>query len=151
MNIKRCYLNNSLSNYQYLLYDDKHAIIIDPLKHGVFDDFICSNNLDLNTILITHKHGDHIAGVKKIVEKYPQAKAYAYADNQIFKPDFYLREGFIDLGFTSFRVLYTPGHISDHVCFLFEYEKALFCGDTIFNAGVGGVSDKTANTEHLGK
>ncbi|API87230.1 hydroxyacylglutathione hydrolase [Francisella uliginis] len=150
MQVKRWFLNNSLRNYQYLLYDNDNAIIIDPLKADIFDEFIKQNNLQLKAILITHKHGDHIAGVKKLVELYPHTKVYAYTDNDLFKPDVYVKEGdVIDLGFTSFKVLYTPGHISDHVSFLFEREKALFCGDTLFNAGVGGVHAQTADVNEL--
>lgn len=150
MQVKRWFLNNSLRNYQYLLYDSNNAIIIDPLKADIFDDFIKQNNLQLKAILITHKHGDHIAGVKKLAELYPEMKIYAYTDNDLFKPDVYVKEGdIIDLGFTTFKVLYTPGHISDHVSFLFEQEKALFCGDTLFNAGVGGVHAQTANVNKL--
>ncbi|MED7818515.1 MULTISPECIES: hydroxyacylglutathione hydrolase [unclassified Francisella] len=150
MQIKRWFLNNSLRNYQYLMYDSNNAIIIDPLKADVFDDFIRQNSLQLKAILITHKHGDHIAGVRKLVELYPDAKIYAYTDNELFKPDIYVKEGdVIDLGFTTFKVLYTPGHISDHVSFLFEGEKALFCGDTLFNAGVGGIHAETADVNKL--
>ena len=151
MNIKRWFLNNSIRNYQYLLHDDKHAIVIDPLKFDVFDDFISEHELHLTAILITHKHGDHIAGVKKLLKKYPEAKTYAFMDNELFKPDFYVKDDAVDLGFTRFTVIHTPGHISDHVCFIFDEEKAIFCGDTVFNAGVGGVQDGTANIEHLGE
>ncbi|WP_150466980.1 MBL fold metallo-hydrolase [Francisella sp. SYW-9] len=150
MQVKRWFLNNSLRNYQYLLYDNNNAIIVDPLKADIFDDFIRENNLQLKAILITHKHGDHIAGVKKLVELYPSAKIYAYTDNDLFKPDVYVKDGdAIDLGFASFKIMYTPGHISDHVSFLFEKEKALFCGDTLFNAGVGGVHAETADVNEL--
>lgn len=150
MQIKRWFLNNSIRNYQYLLHDGTNAIIIDPLKADVFDSFIKQNDLNLAVILITHKHGDHIAGVKKLLEIYPNTKIYAYTDNELFKPDVYVKEGDnIDLGFTSFSVIYTPGHISDHVSFLFDKERALFCGDTLFNAGVGGVHAETADVNQL--
>lgn len=33
-------LNNNLRNYQYLLYDENYAIVIDPLKADIFDEFI---------------------------------------------------------------------------------------------------------------
>lgn len=150
MHIKRWFLNNSLRNYQYLLYDKNNAIAVDPLKADIFDSFIKENDLELVAILITHKHGDHIAGVKKLLELYPNVKIYAYTDNDIFKPDVYVKDGdCIDLGFTTFKVIYTPGHISDHVSFLFERERALFCGDALFNAGVGGVQAETANVDQL--
>ena len=152
MQVKRWFLNNNLRNYQYALYDDTHAIVIDPLKASVFSNFISENNLSLEAILITHKHGDHIAGVKKLKQEFPDVKIYAYTDNELFVPDVYVKDGdAIDLGFVSFKVMYTPGHISDHVSFLFDDEKALFCGDTLFNAGVGGVHADSANTRDLYK
>lgn len=70
MQVKRWFSNNSLRNYQYALYDDKHAIIVDPLKASLFSDFIKENNLSLEAILITHKHGDHIAGVKSLSKNF---------------------------------------------------------------------------------
>ncbi|AJI74083.1 metallo-beta-lactamase superfamily protein [Francisella philomiragia subsp. philomiragia ATCC 25015] len=150
MQVKRWFLNNSLRNYQYLLYDENYAIVIDPLKADIFDEFIKQNTLKLEAILITHRHGDHIAGVKKLLEIYPDALVYAYADNELFKPNIYVADGdFVDFGFTSCKVMYTPGHIDDHVCFLFEKEKALFCGDTLFNAGVGGVHALSADVNQL--
>lgn len=150
MQIKRWFLNNSLRNYQYLLYDKQHAIVVDPLKADIFAEFIQQHNLQLDAILITHKHGDHIAGVKKLLEIYPDAKIYAYTDNDLFKPDVYIKDGdYIDLGFTSCKAMYTPGHISDHISFLFEKERALFCGDALFNAGVGGVHAKSADINQL--
>ena len=152
MQVKRWFSNNSLRNYQYALYDDIRAIVIDPLKASLFSDFINENNLSLEAILITHKHGDHIAGVKKLKQEFPNVKIYAYTDNELFTPDVYVKDGdAIDLDFVNFKVMYTPGHISDHVSFLFDYEKALFCGDTLFNAGVGGVHAESANTRDLYK
>lgn len=150
MQIKRWFLNNSLRNYQYLLYNKSHVIVVDPLKSDIFVEFIAQNKLQLEAILITHKHGDHIAGVKKLLELYPNAKVYAYTENELFKPDIYVKDGsFINLSFTSFRIICTPGHIDDHVCFLFEQERALFCGDTLFNAGVGGIQGESADVNQL--
>ena len=152
MQVKRWFSNNSLRNYQYVLHDNTHVIVIDPLKANLFSDFINENNLSLEAILITHKHGDHIAGVKKLKQEFPDVKIYAYTNNDLFSPDVYVKDDdVIDLGFVDFKVMYTPGHISDHVSFLFEDERALFCGDTLFNAGVGGVHAESANTRKLYK
>ncbi|MDE5035904.1 hydroxyacylglutathione hydrolase, partial [Francisella tularensis subsp. holarctica] len=40
-------------------------------------------------------------------------------------------------------------NIDDHVCFLFEQERALLCCDTFFNAGVGGVQEESADINQL--
>nr|WP_232223355.1 MBL fold metallo-hydrolase [Francisella frigiditurris] len=150
MQIKRWFLDNSLRNYQYVIYDDVNAIVVDPLRADIYSDFLNSKKLQLKAILVTHKHGDHIAGVNKLLEEFPSAKVYAFEENDRFKPDVYVKEGDnLDLGFCKIKVFYTPGHIADHVCYLFDDEKALFCGDTLFNAGVGGVQAATANVKDL--
>lgn len=152
MQVKRWFANNSLRNYQYILYNDTQAIAVDPLKASLFSDFINKKNLSLAAILITHRHGDHIAGVKQLKQEFLNAKVYAYAANELFMPDVYVKDGDnIDLGFVSFKAMYTPGHIDDHISFLFEDEKILFCGDTLFNAGVGGVHAKSADIKELYK
>lgn len=150
MKIKRWFLDNSIRNYQYLLYNKSQVIAVDPLRANKYLEFISQNDLDLIAIIITHNHYDHISGVKNLIEEFPQAKIYAYGDNKIFKPDIYVQDGNkYNLNFCEFEVLFIPGHTYDHVSFLFRQEKALFCGDTIFNAGVGNIKDPTANITQL--
>jgi hydroxyacylglutathione hydrolase len=41
------------------------------------------------------------------------------------------------------RVLETPGHTLDHICYVFDSEKALFAADTLFSIGCGRVFEGT--------
>ena len=150
MNIKRWFLNNSLRNYQYMLFNKKNAIAIDPLKKDIYLDFLTNNNLNLEAIIITHNHGDHIAGVKALKEKFPNTTIYAFEGTNNLKPDVFIKDNdYIELSDTSFKAIYTPGHTKEHICYLFENEKALFCGDMVFNAGIGGIHAKSADINEL--
>jgi glyoxylase-like metal-dependent hydrolase (beta-lactamase superfamily II) len=62
-----------------------------------------------------------------------------------------LREGdVLDLGGRSLRVLHTPGHSPDSVCYLDEREGLLFAGDTI-NSGPLLVTDPVASLEDFAR
>jgi len=49
-----------------------------------------------------------------------------------FNPDFVLENGQrIDLGSVTLRAIHTPGHASNHLCYLLEQTKMLFTGDHV--------------------
>ncbi len=55
-------------NYIWCLSDpasDK-ALIVDPGQAQPVMDHLADNGLDLDTILVTHHHPDHVGGVKKL-------------------------------------------------------------------------------------
>jgi glyoxylase-like metal-dependent hydrolase (beta-lactamase superfamily II) len=76
------------------------------------------NPRDIHIILITHNHFDHTENL----ELFPNAKVY----------DAYNIDS---LSLILIRVIKTPGHTLDSLCFL--YKKILFSGDTLFHNGVG--------------
>ena len=69
-----------LENNNYLLIDEvsKEAVLVDCSAYT--DDFqktLDKHNANLKYILITHGHFDHILGLNKIHEKYPNVPIYA--------------------------------------------------------------------------
>ena len=49
-----------------------------------------------------------------------------------FRPDFVVENGQrIDLGGVTLRAIHTPGHASNHLCYLLEQTKMLFTGDHV--------------------
>lgn len=119
-------------NYIWLIHNDRFAIVIDPGSADVVDAYLVKNKLTLQTILLTHSHDDHIGGVSQLQETY----ALSVIDNFKFQ---LLDNQIIDLpNFPSLQVLITPGHLMEHVCYLFA-DKHLFCADTLFSLGCGRV------------
>jgi glyoxylase-like metal-dependent hydrolase (beta-lactamase superfamily II) len=88
-------------------------------------------------ILITHGHPDHMEGAAGLRER---TGAPILAWSRVGTPvaDQTLQDDeLLELGERTLRVVHTPGHRFDHVCFLLEDARALFAGDLV--AGVGTV------------
>lgn len=79
-------------------------------------------------VLLTHTHSDHAPGAPRLArETGAQILAYsAIGDGER------LTGGPPDALFTL-ESLHTPGHASDHLCFLLREEAALFSGDLIMS------------------
>lgn len=86
-------------------------------------------------ILCTHTHLDHspAAAALKAATGAPLLGRPAPAGQDAsFKPDFVLENGQrIDLGGVTLRAIHTPGHASNHLCYLLEQTKMLFTGDHV--------------------
>jgi glyoxylase-like metal-dependent hydrolase (beta-lactamase superfamily II) len=88
-------------------------------------------------ILITHGHPDHMQGAAGLRER-TGAPILAWSREGVPVVDQTLQDDeILELGERTLRVVYTPGHRFDHVCFLLEDARALFAGDLV--AGVGTV------------
>lgn len=143
MNISRLYMENELNNYCHFIVCEKtkEAVILDPLNVDMCLEEARRLNCKITKIVNTHEHFDHIEGNPGIVEA-TGAKICAHknAVETIPNVDVALSAGdVVRVGKTvRLRVLDTPGHTMAHVCLLSETGKpALFCGDTLFNSGVG--------------
>ncbi len=88
-------------------------------------------------ILITHGHPDHVEGAAAL-RTLTGAPILAWSREGSPVADETLRDGqVLVVGERPLRVVYTPGHRFDHVCFLLEDARAIFAGDLV--AGVGTV------------
>lgn len=112
------------------------CLIIDPGMYGEKEenrvlDFLRDNHLTPAAILITHTHLDHICGLDVIENAYPNTPKYGYNYNHAEE------NTPITLARLTFRIIYTPGHKEDSICFYFEEDGILFSGDTLFQESVG--------------
>ncbi len=143
----------------YLYIDDetKRAVLIDPGSDAdVIDGFIAENGLELEMILNTHCHFDHVGENAFFKDKYKVPLAIgeldvaclrkAHIDAKLFQikiekspePDVLLKEGDVVLvGKSQLLVFHTPGHTPGSVSFYNAEEKVLFSGDTLFFESVG--------------
>jgi glyoxylase-like metal-dependent hydrolase (beta-lactamase superfamily II) len=65
---------------------EKSAVLIDAQftagNAGLLADMIAASGRTLESILITHLHPDHILGLPILMDRFPQARAYAQTDIQ---------------------------------------------------------------------
>ncbi len=126
-----------------------HVAVIDP---GPDDDAQLAALLDavrgetVTHILVTHSHADHSPLARRLqqvtgaitmaygaVEAPPSAglRLDASIDHD-FEPDQRLAESDSVSGpGWTLEALFTPGHMSNHMCFALKEEKALFAGDHV--------------------
>lgn len=151
-----CYIvSDSMSRKAYII--DPGAESPDLLK------FLQSSNLEVQGVLITHAHIDHIGGIDMVYHQLSvpvyyhagdqslyknidmQARAFGFspADLQAHQPT--VGEGslaheqiFSVSEDKQIRVIHTPGHTPGSVCFHANgKESTVFTGDTLFQGSIG--------------
>jgi hydroxyacylglutathione hydrolase len=137
-------------NYIWLLHDGQRALAVDPGDAGPLQQVLDTQGLLLETILVTHHHPDHTAGLGALRSRWPQAQVVGTAHEAIAGVTNRVRGGdtWRACGQTL-RVLDVPGHTAGHVAFLIDAPTdgtapILFCGDTLFAGGCGRIFDGTA-------
>jgi len=89
----------------------------------------------LRWILCTHTHLDHSPGARALkgatgAEVIGMPAPPHGSQEATFAPDRVFRHGdVLDCGAFTLRAVHTPGHASNHLCYLLEPEKLLFTGD----------------------
>ena len=128
-------------NYSYIIRDKNTNITgcIDPSVAKDVVNVLQNRGIDLNFILNTHHHQDHVGGNQELKEIYNCKIIGCYDDqNRIPGIDIKLKDSEeFNIGQSVFKVIYTPGHTIGHICFYFMDQNFLFCGDTIFSLGCG--------------
>lgn len=133
-------------NYIWLLSRAGYGgcAVVDPGDEDPVIERLQAAGLTLDAILITHKHGDHVGGVRGLKAVWPDAVVYGPAGEPIRTLERRLRGGdrvdLAGLG-AGFEVLDVPGHTEGHIAYYGQ--GALFCGDTLFAAGCGRVFSGT--------
>jgi hydroxyacylglutathione hydrolase len=144
----------NVNNCNSYLIDGPFRILIDPGHQHLFPEL--GNSLrsldigpeDINLIIATHMHPDHIEAVQSFSSsstmvtvheteyRYFQERAAYYHGFKV-EPDFLLTEGTLRGGQVELEVIHTPGHSPGSICLYWPSHKALFAGDVIFEQGVG--------------
>lgn len=143
MIVEQIWTGNAYRNFNYLIAcaETGEALAIDPLDHQKCLARAKARGWTITQILNTHEHGDHTGGNAAMV-KATGAKILAHhnAKGRIPGMDRGLSAGdIVKVGRTvELESLDTPGHTMCHICLLSHTDTpALFCGDTLFNAGAG--------------
>jgi glyoxylase-like metal-dependent hydrolase (beta-lactamase superfamily II) len=91
----------------------------------------------IHTIVVTHTHVDHAPGAAALAAA-TGARVVGFGPAEGFEPDERAREGWTlrcaaPGGDLTLRALHTPGHASDHLCWLVEEEALLLTGDHVMH------------------
>lgn len=125
----------------YIVGDPGAYAVIDPGPHDPVHVARIAEAVgqDLKFILCTHAHPDHSPGAVLLKELTGAPILGApsgpnFRSEWQFTPDRILLHGErLKVGDTTLRVIHTPGHASNHLCFLLEEDRLLLSGDHVNN------------------
>jgi hydroxyacylglutathione hydrolase len=143
MIVEQIWTANAGRNFNYLIAcsETGEALAVDPLDHRKCLAAAKARGWTITQILNTHEHRDHTGGNQEMVAATGAVVlAHAKAKDKIPEMGRGLGAGdVIKVGKTvELECLDTPGHTMSHICLRAHAgTPALFCGDTLFNAGAG--------------
>lgn len=166
----KAFLDNDSETFSYVVWDanSKAAVIIDPVLDFDYKsgrtatrgaqrlvDFVRANDLQLEWVLETHAHADHLSAapfIKRELGGRIGIGEHIQDVQKIFKEVFDLEKEFLPngaqfdhlfsdgetftVGAMTFEVMHTPGHTPADIAYIIDGEKA-FVGDTLFMPDVG--------------
>ena len=109
---------------------------------------------DIKQILVTHTHPDHSPGAKLLHQRTAAPVMGMYAlhkqtQDKTFKANKVLEDGdeIREIEYTL-KAIHTPGHASNHLCYLLEEEKMIFTGDHIMEGSTVVIGPPDGNMKH---
>ena len=169
--IIKTFVSGPFETNSYIVYDEisMKAIIIDAPPEFVDSaiDYIKTNKLIVESIILTHGHIDHIADAEPLrVET--NAKILMHEEDLFwlnppkymldmisgkflkFVPDRMIKDNeIITIGDLTFQVIFTPGHTQGGICIYNKANNVIFSGDTIFQESIGRTDLQGGSIETL--
>jgi hydroxyacylglutathione hydrolase len=137
-------------NYLFVVQsENKRCVVVDPGDAAPIINYIESESLKLEAILLTHQHSDHIDGVEQLLSKYS-----AKEDMPVYGPEIILSkapwinqklnggEKLNVLGL-DWEVLNLEGHTLGHLAYHCREKNWMFSGDVLFGLGCGRIFEGT--------
>jgi hydroxyacylglutathione hydrolase len=137
-------------NYVFVIERGGRAVVVDPAVADPVIAALRERGLELEAILHTHHHSDHISGTPGLLRQWPQAAVIAATADRARIPlqtrGVQGGDG-LELLEEPITVLEVPGHTRAHIAFHLPAEgeegAELFCGDTLFAGGCGRLFEGT--------
>jgi glyoxylase-like metal-dependent hydrolase (beta-lactamase superfamily II) len=134
----------------YVIADDGVALILDPgpiidihldaIRHALGSDSPMA-------VAVTHTHPDHAPAANPLGDEFG-VPVYGFAPGLAFEPTETIADGdVVTVGSADLKVLHTPGHTDDHICYLGD--DVLFTGDHIISGSTVILEDATAYMQSL--
>jgi glyoxylase-like metal-dependent hydrolase (beta-lactamase superfamily II) len=111
-----------------------------PLDEGHVDAVLAAAPGPIRWIFATHTHIDHSPATLLLKERtgarvHGRLPAHPQWQDASFAPDVHLQGGErFELDGATLRAVHTPGHASNHLCYLLDEERMLFTGDHVMQS-----------------
>jgi hydroxyacylglutathione hydrolase len=146
------------------------AAVIDPGgDEQLIIDAVSEHRLNLEKVILTHGHLDHVGGTAGIAGHYgipvigpheddafllemleQQAQMFGFSKPRHFTPDQWLQHGDeILVGERTLQVLHCPGHTPGHIVLYDKQHQLLFAGDVLFRGAIGRTDFPRGNHQQL--
>ncbi len=138
-------------NYVMVLQRGRRAAVVDPAVAEPVVAALEERSLELEAILHTHHHSDHIGGTPGLLRRWPRTAVIAAAADRERIP---LQTRSVAGGDRlqvldePVEVIAVPGHTRAHIAYWLPASGHLFCGDTLFAGGCGRLFEGTPEQMH---
>ena len=152
------YITGPIQVNTYLVYDENtmKGFIVDPGDYSPkLSKMAMDLGIDIEYIILTHGHGDHIGGVERFKRDFSSAKLVAHEKEKemlsdavmncsaeffpngvTLTPDIWVKDGDkLQVGDMELKIIHTPGHTPGGMSIYVG--NTLFSGDTLFRYSVG--------------
>ncbi|MDQ3962622.1 MAG: MBL fold metallo-hydrolase [Actinomycetota bacterium] len=134
------------------------TFVIDPaVEDAAYLDALLTVAGSVAAVLITHRHPDHVGGVRAVVDRTgAPVRAFGNADARGVAVEPLSDGEILEVPGARLETIHAPGHASDHVCFLLHGAATLIAGDNVLGEGTaviappdGNMADYLATLERL--
>lgn len=159
------------------IYTNMYVVVDEATKEGILIDaaggidkiynYVENLNIKLKYAILTHCHGDHIAGLRELKKNYPHTKivineteknnliddsvnlcSFLGLPENYIEAEVLVKEGdVLEFGNLKAKIIHTPGHTEGSMSILID--DAVFTGDTLFKRIYGRTDLKTGSEREM--